>query len=78
MNDRQMGDEALWTPEEFGRFIGRKRRWVYGRIGYPPEMKGSVPFIRIPGGVPRFIPAVVRAWVAKGCPPAAEMASVQG
>ncbi len=73
-----MNDEVLWGPEEFGLFIGRSRRWVYSRLGRPPEMKGSLPHIRLPGGAPRFIPAVARAWVGQGCPPAAHVTSMQG
>ena len=62
---------SLWTVREFAAFLQRSERWVYSALQRDPLRKGSVPFVRLPGGAPRFDPDLVRAWVAQSCPHAA-------
>lgn len=65
------GTPRLWRVPDLAAFLGRGERWVYSRLTVDPARPGSIPFVRIPGGAPRFVPDVILAWAAEGFPPAA-------
>mgnify|MGYP001560690192 CR=1 FL=1 len=50
--------ETLWTPRDVAAFLQVSRSWVYAKAE-----SGLLPALRV-GGLLRFDPAKVRAWVA--------------
>jgi hypothetical protein len=63
----------LWTVRDLADLLCRSERWVYTSLQRDPEREGSVPFLRLPGGGPRFDPATIQAWLAQGCPAASRV-----
>lgn len=49
--------EALMTPKELAAFLKVSRSWIYARVE-----AGLLPCLHV-GGLLRFDPAQVRAWV---------------
>ena len=52
-------DNELWGVEELARFLGMSTSWVYRSTE-----AGLVPYRRV-GRSLRFLPAEIRAWVAR-------------
>ena len=72
--------QPLWTVADCAAYLQRSRRWIGSAMTIDPRKPGSIPFFRLPGrngsdGHPRFVPALVQAWAAAGCPPAATVAT---
>ncbi len=56
--------EPLWDADDVALFLKASRSWVYHRAE-----AGKLPCLRI-GGLLRFQPAAIRAFVGGGSPPA--------
>lgn len=54
-----MTGEALWTVKETAEYLRMSSSWVYKR-----SEKGELPCVRL-GGVVRFVPDQVRAYMAE-------------
>lgn len=69
----EAGPEPLWGVDDLARRLGRSKRWVYRALQKDPKRKGSIPFVRLPGGGPRFMPNLIEEWLLRGCPPAEDV-----
>jgi excisionase family DNA binding protein len=49
--------ESLWTPKDVAEYLRASRSWVYQRAE-----AGDLPCLRL-GGLLRFDPEAIRAWV---------------
>lgn len=54
-----LSDDRLWQVADVARFLGCSKSWVYRESG-----AGRLPSLNI-GGLLRFDPNEIRAWVAK-------------
>jgi len=54
------GVEYLWDVSQVAKFLGVSRSWVYHRVE-----AALLPCVRV-GGLVRFNPLAVRAWVKSG------------
>lgn len=70
---KRTGPEPLWGVDDLAQRLGRSRRWVYRALQKDPKRRGSLPFVRLPGGGPRFLPDLIEEWLLLGCPPAEEV-----
>lgn len=61
----------LWNVQEVASYLRKSPRWVFERLRYAEDLKGSIPHTRLERS-PRFIPEDIQLWVRWGCPPVAD------
>lgn len=66
------GNEALWTPKELGAFLKVSRSWIYARVE-----AGLLPCLHV-GGLLRFSPSQVKAWLESQQRQAAKVLPIRG